>query len=77
MIFDSCIYAIGEAQRADVSEEVSLGSGTDAVHPLLVGFFADLDRREEAPLAWSCPPSSYQGARDQGRLSIPVCGYVS
>ena len=71
-------YATAMKQRTDVSKEASLGSREDdAVHPSLVFVLTDHDRREEAPLAGSGPPSGHQSARDQGRPTFVVRGYMS
>lgn len=64
-------------QRANVSEEVSLGPSEDnVVHPSLVVPLDDKGRKKEAPLAGSHPPSGHQSACHQGLSSFVVCGYV-
>ena len=55
-------------QRTNISEEVGFWfRENDAVHPSLVVILPDLDRREQASLAGSRPPSRYQSACDKGR----------
>ena len=52
-------------QRTNIIEEANLGSRVDdAVHPSLVVALMDRDRREEASLAGSRPPSRHRSACD-------------
>jgi len=76
-VFDSFTQPTEVLERTDVLEEVGFGSREgDAVHPLLVVLGLDIGRREEAPLAGSCPPSSHQSTCNQGRSAVSMCRYV-
>ena len=55
----------GMPQGTNVFEEVGLGSREDdAFHPSPVGDLVELNRIEEASLAWLHPPSCHQSACD-------------